>query len=387
MRRRQPGARQSRFGYYFFTPFLLVFAAAIAAPLLYAVYLSLFQDRLVGGTVFAGLDNYRRALSDELFRAGLARVALFLVVQVPIMLGLALLAALAIDSGRLRWPALFRIGSSSPTRTRRGGRADVGLPVRAEVRSGASDRQCLRGHASGPAVEVLGPRLHRKHQYMGVRRLQHADPLRRAAGGARGAVRGRVDGRRREIRKAVSIKIPALRQALLLTTIFSIIGSFQLFNEPNVLQSLAPGVITTYYTPNMYAYNLAFNGQEYKLLRRDRGHPRRRHRHCRLRRAAARQPNGARTVSAATTARAHDARADKAHRASTRARQASQTRRRRAGRRSTPLTVAMLLMLAYTLLPLFWLLMSSTKDGSSLFSSFGLWFGHGFTCSPTSTAC
>ena len=47
-------------------------------------------------------------------------------------------------------------------------------------------------------------------------------------------------------------------------------------------------------------------------------------------------------------------------------------------RGSTALTVAMCLMLGYTLLPLFWLLMSSTKDSSSLFSSFGLWFGHGF---------
>lgn len=47
-------------------------------------------------------------------------------------------------------------------------------------------------------------------------------------------------------------------------------------------------------------------------------------------------------------------------------------------RGSTSLTVAMFLMLAYTLLPLFWLLMSSTKNSSSLFSSFGLWFGHGF---------
>ena len=47
-------------------------------------------------------------------------------------------------------------------------------------------------------------------------------------------------------------------------------------------------------------------------------------------------------------------------------------------RRSTPLTIAMLLMLGYTLLPLCWLLMSTTKDGSSLFSSFGLWFGNGF---------
>ena len=52
--------------------------------------------------------------------------------------------------------------------------------------------------------------------------------------------------------------------------------------------------------------------------------------------------------------------------------------RRRGSTRSTPLTVVMLLMLVYSLLPLLWLLMSSTKDQPSLFSSFGLWFGHGF---------
>ncbi|GAA0674534.1 carbohydrate ABC transporter permease [Kitasatospora atroaurantiaca] len=51
-------------------------------------------------------------------------------------------------------------------------------------------------------------------------------------------------------------------------------------------------------------------------------------------------------------------------------------RRRPAG--STALTGVMLLMLVYTLLPLLWLVMSSTKDSASLFDSFGLWFGHGF---------
>ncbi|MBT2450564.1 sugar ABC transporter permease [Streptomyces sp. ISL-43] len=53
-------------------------------------------------------------------------------------------------------------------------------------------------------------------------------------------------------RKAFSIKLPALRPALLMATTFSVIGSFQLFNEPSVLQSLAPAAITTNYTPNMY---------------------------------------------------------------------------------------------------------------------------------------
>jgi len=60
-----------------------------------------------------------------------------------------------------------------------------------------------------------------------------------------------------------NIKLPALRPAIVIGTIFSIIGSFQLFNEPNILQSLAPNAITTYFTPNMYAYNLSFSGQQY----------------------------------------------------------------------------------------------------------------------------
>jgi multiple sugar transport system permease protein len=40
-------------------------------------------------------------------------------------------------------------------------------------------------------------------------------------------------------------KLPALRPAIMIATIFSVIGSLQLFNEPNILQSLAPNTIGT----------------------------------------------------------------------------------------------------------------------------------------------
>ena len=71
----------------------------------------------------------------------------------------------------------------------------------------------------------------------------------------------RVDGAS-EPRIALSIKIPAIRPALLLTVIFSVIGTFQLFNEPKLLRSLAPTVIGTDWTPNLYAYNVAFVNQD-----------------------------------------------------------------------------------------------------------------------------
>ncbi|MCX8645000.1 sugar ABC transporter permease, partial [Bifidobacterium sp. B4081] len=59
------------------------------------------------------------------------------------------------------------------------------------------------------------------------------------------------------------VKLPELRGSLAITVIFSIIGSFQLFNEPSVMQNMVPGnAITTYYTPNMYAYNLSFSGNQ-----------------------------------------------------------------------------------------------------------------------------
>jgi len=47
-------------------------------------------------------------------------------------------------------------------------------------------------------------------------------------------------------------------------------------------------------------------------------------------------------------------------------------------RRSNFLTVVMWLCVAYFILPLIWLFISSTKDNPDLFSTFGLWFGHDF---------
>jgi multiple sugar transport system permease protein len=50
-----------------------------------------------------------------------------------------------------------------------------------------------------------------------------------------------------------------------------------------------------------------------------------------------------------------------------------------ARRRSLPLTVLLWLCVLYFVLPLWWLLVSSTKDNSALFSTFGLWFGGDFS--------
>ncbi|MEU1166926.1 sugar ABC transporter permease, partial [Streptomyces sp. NPDC005921] len=94
----------------FVAPFLTLFLLLFLAPLGYAAYLSLFQSRLIGGTVFVGLDNYTQALGDPQLLHGVGRVALFFVIQVPVMLLLALLFALALDSGLLRLARVIRLG-------------------------------------------------------------------------------------------------------------------------------------------------------------------------------------------------------------------------------------------------------------------------------------
>jgi multiple sugar transport system permease protein len=50
-----------------------------------------------------------------------------------------------------------------------------------------------------------------------------------------------------------------------------------------------------------------------------------------------------------------------------------------ARRRSWLLTVLLWLCVLYFILPLWWLFVSSTKDNSALFSTFGMWFGGGFS--------
>jgi multiple sugar transport system permease protein len=65
----------------------------------------------------------------------------------------------------------------------------------------------------------------------------------------------RIDGAG-QWRIAWSIKIPMVAPALVLTGVFSIIGTLQLFNEPLVMRSVSSAV-TTDYTPNMMVHAAA----------------------------------------------------------------------------------------------------------------------------------
>lgn len=46
-------------------PYVVVFLFGMIVPMFYALYLSFFKQSLLGGTTFAGFDNFIRAFKDE----------------------------------------------------------------------------------------------------------------------------------------------------------------------------------------------------------------------------------------------------------------------------------------------------------------------------------
>jgi multiple sugar transport system permease protein len=256
--------RRSWAGWQFIGPFMAVFALVFLAPIAYSIYLSLFKNRLIGGNSFVGLDNYQQALHDPNFWSALGRVALFLVIQVPIMLFLALLIALAIDSGRLYGKSFFRVTVFLPYAVP----AVVATLMWGFMYGSQFGLVGSLNDALGTAIpDPLQPSWVLAAignivtwEFVGYNMLIFYSALRTVPSTLYESAE--IDGAG-ELRIIRSIKLPAIRGALVIATIFSIIGSFQLFNEPAILQNLAPNAITTYFTPNYYAYSLSFAGQQY----------------------------------------------------------------------------------------------------------------------------
>jgi multiple sugar transport system permease protein len=267
-----PGGRRARWTrrrrqlvpYAFIAPFFIVFVVFLVVPLLFALNVSLYSTRLIGGTVFVGLENYTNAFTDSRFWGGLRRVSVFYLIQVPVMLTLATILALLLDSALLRMKRLFRLGFFLP----------YAVPsVIAALMWGY-----LYGPTFGPLaqlgrlVEVATPNLLSQFlmlpalanivtwQWTGYNMLILYAALQAVPADLRSAAL--VDGAT-ERQIAWHVKLPLIRPALVLTMFFSIIGSLQLFNEPMIMSQIAPRVIHGAYTPNMYAYNVAFVNQQF----------------------------------------------------------------------------------------------------------------------------
>ena len=264
--RRRSGSRAWLF---FVLPFAVPFVLFYLVPIGYAITQSLLKTERSGGifsesrTVFAGLEQYAAAFSEPAFLEGIGRMLLFGVVQVPIMLALALVLALLLDSAVVRLKRFFRIVYFLPYAIP----GVIAALMWAFLYSPQLSPIVNLLDAFGPRPDFLGGGTILwsianvvTWTYTGYNMLIIFAALQAIPGELSEAAR--VDGAG-GIRTAWSIKIPIVRPALVLTGVFSIIGTLQLFTEPVVLRTISTNV-TSGYTPNLLAFNIA-SSQNYPL--------------------------------------------------------------------------------------------------------------------------
>jgi multiple sugar transport system permease protein len=261
---RGTGAR--RVPYLFLAPAIVLFALFLLAPLGYAIHLSLRRVKVSGlglgrnarTEIFAGLDNYRTALTDPELWGSSGRVLAYGLVLLPLMLGLALLFALLLDRPRVVLARFSRLAIFLP------------YAVPGVIAS------MLWGFLYLPAVSPFG-------DLAGWLGLPAPDPLNGGSvfyaivnialwGGvgfnmivlftslraipAEIYESARLDGCS-EFQLAVRIKVPLLLPSLIMTTLFSLIATLQVFTEPLTVRSLTNSISSTW-TPLMKIYRDAF---------------------------------------------------------------------------------------------------------------------------------
>ena len=239
----------------FLAPFGVLFALFYLVPVGYAVYQSFLKIQREGAwgvpeTVFGGLAQYKLVLESNEFWSSILRVLLYFIVQVPIMLGLALIFALLLDSTVLKGKKFFRLAFFAP----------YAVPgVIASIMWGFLYVPSLTPFpALTDRIDFLGSGFVLWSianiviwVYCGYNMLILYSALQAIPQEIYEAAR--VDGAG-QFRLAWDIKIPIVMPAIILTAVFSIIGTLQLFNEPFVLQTFCEAVTSTY-TPNMVVYS------------------------------------------------------------------------------------------------------------------------------------
>ena len=248
-------SRHTRAVLFFVAPFGVLFVLFYLLPIGYAVVQSLYKLKRTGTfgqarEVFGGLTQYERVFSDGPFWTSVGRVLMFGIVQVPVMLSLALLLALLLDSGLVRGRRFFRLAFFIP----------YAVPgVVAAIMWGYLYSPNLSPFTALTAnVDLLSADLVLwaianvvTWVYVGYNMLIIYSSLLSIPTDIYEAAR--IDGAG-QFRIAWSVKIPLVMPAIVLTTVFSIIGTLQLIAEPQVFRSFSSAVSSTY-TPNLTVYS------------------------------------------------------------------------------------------------------------------------------------
>lgn len=256
----------------FLLPAALLFVAFLAVPICYALYLSFRGMRVSGGGPFGvrqetwvGLDNYVTAFTDPELLAGFGRLGIYGIIAVPLTLGLALTFALLLDLPRVRGARFARTAIFIPYAVP-GVVASLlwgflYLPSTSPgnwllERVGLGGLDVLHGGMLYPSIANIavwgGVGFNMIILYTSLRGIP-ADVYEAA----------RLDGAG-EWDIAFRIKIPLVGPALVLTGLFALIGTLQVYGEPTTLRPMTSAISQTW-VPLMLIYRDAFTRDDLSL--------------------------------------------------------------------------------------------------------------------------
>jgi multiple sugar transport system permease protein len=249
--RPRPGTRRprKRAPLILLAPYIALYAVFFILPFIYSVNEST-RSELTGQ--FIGAGNYVTVFHSGDFWGSMARMGYFTVVQVAIMLALALLLALLLDSRYCRGRRTFTLILFLPYAVP----GVIAAIMWAFMLSPSTDPLVTTLHvqpfSSGVVLYVIMAIV--TWEWTGYNMTLYLAGL--TAVPAELIDAARVDGCG-EIGLAWHVKIPLLRRILLFTITASLIGTFQLFNEPAIISYIHP--LGVGYTPNLLIYTTAFS--------------------------------------------------------------------------------------------------------------------------------
>jgi lactose/L-arabinose transport system permease protein len=247
---------------WFVGPAAVLFLVFFGWPLIASLIQS-FQVRRAGVMVWAGLANYQRLLNDSTLWVSIGNALVILVIQVPLMIGIALLLAVVVNQSWLKFRSSFRLVYFLPAVTTL---VAYSIVFRVLLRTDSGLVNQMLGVAGIGPVDWLNDPFWAKVALI-------AAITWRWTGYNMVILLAGLQGIGREVFEAAAIDgagawatfryvtLPLLRPVILFTLVTSTIGTLQLFDENYILTRGGPANATL--TPVLYLYKVAFKGLDF----------------------------------------------------------------------------------------------------------------------------
>ncbi|WP_309867554.1 sugar ABC transporter permease [Bacillus sp. SLBN-46] len=227
-------------------------------PMLQALILS-FQSGTGANLTFTGFDNYARLLKDPTFLTTVKNTVIYLIIQVPIMIILALFLSVLLNNKTLKYKGLFRTAIFLPCVT-----SLVAYSVIFKYlfgHDGMINIMLMKLSLISAPIEWLTDPFWAKiaiivaitWRWTGYNMIFYLSALQNVDESIYEAAK--IDGAS-SIQQFFKITIPMLKPIILFTSITSTIGTLQLFDEVMNITQGGPGNATM--TISQYIYNLSF---------------------------------------------------------------------------------------------------------------------------------